>query len=401
MKNMAIITLIPKAYTFNCNRLFFYLCLILYLLIGGNNTAMGHKLKGAPYAVDFLLQFQNTDFTKGTFEDTEFSEGVVHLLHNPKNQKFIKRGIFLSPVIEARFPFNELLPSWNFTLPAGCGFRIDFRLSTDNKQWTPWLFLGRDGYIPRKEAKNKIIKHNDIEVDIDYLLPKPPQQYFQFKISFYCKNGKASPLLHLFSISYSNSLEDKKLWEKFAKEDDTLTTPVAPVKLQVPYFSQLNAKKKLRYETCCPTCAAMIVNYFGKKIPMNEVIDANLDKEYKIYGVWPKTAQTLWKYSLRSYVRRFRNFNQIYEVLRSGLPIMASIQVPEGALTSAAIYNQTDDHLILLRGMTSNGDLFVNDPYANNESEGCRVYTQQEIQKTWLDRGGVGIIGEPIQNTTK
>ncbi|MCX7765263.1 MAG: C39 family peptidase [Candidatus Sumerlaeia bacterium] len=355
---------------------------------------MAHKLKGKQYAIDFLMQFEGTDFKNGTFEDTQFSGEAVQLKFSKKSKKFSTFGTYYSPIIKARFPFNELLPSWNVTLPESCGFKVEFRLSRDGKHWTPWLFLGGDGYVPNIELVEKNQQYEDIEVDVDYLLMQSPQNYFQFRISLYSKTGKATPELYLLSISYSNSLQDKQLWEQFTTHNDNFTTPVTPVQLEVPFFSQLSARKKLRGETCCPTCATMVLNYYGKKLTLNKVISANLDPVYGIYGNWPKTTQTLWKFGLRSYVRRFRNFNQVYEVLQKGTPIIASIQAQEGEISSAALYTRTDGHLILIRGMTTNGDLFVNDPYAHNEEEGCRIYKQEEIQRVWLDKGGVGIIAE-------
>ncbi len=368
--------------------------IILLLLFGGYYTAMAHKLKGKPYAVDFLMQFQGADFKNGTLEDTELAGKALQLKYSSKNKKFSTLGTFRSPIIKASFPFNELLPSWNVTLPDNCGFKVEFRLSRDEQHWTPWLFLGCDGYVPDIELVEKNKQYEDIEVDVDYLLMSSPYNYFQFQVSLYSKTGKASPGLHLLSVSYSNSSQDKQLWEQFTSHNDVLTTPVTQIELKVPFFSQLSARKKLRGETCCPTCATMVLNYYGKKIPLNEVIAANLDQVYGIYGNWPKTAQTLWKFGLKSYVRRFRNFKQVYEVLQKGSPIIASIQAQEGEITSAALYTRTDGHLILIRGMTSSGDLFVNDPYAHNEEEGCRIYKQAEIQKVWLDKGGVGIIAE-------
>ncbi len=356
---------------------------------------MAHKLKGGEYATDVLVHIEGKKFEKGKFRRTEMFGKNVRLRKSTRTGMFAKRGTFVSAPIRAKFTFNEILPSWNITVPAECGFRIDLRLSNNGTSWSPWMYIGSEGEVRESKRDKKRTEYADIEVDIDYLLISSAAQYCRFRVMFFSSDGSATPLLHLFSISYTNSLENKKIWQRFGDTRDEITTPPRAIDLKVPFFSQLDAPEKVRGSTCCPTCATMVLHYFGRNIALNDVIAANYDTEYKIYGIWPKTAQTLWRYGLRSYVRRFRSFRQIYEMLEQGVPIIISIQAKEGEITSAARYKKTPGHILIIRGMDKKGNILVNDPYAKNTKEGCRAYTRKEIRNIWLDKGGVGIVVEP------
>ncbi len=374
----------------------FYGFLILLFLAEGKDKAMPHQLKGVQYATDLLERIDDKTFDRGTLNGTEKSTGGIRLERNEVTLRFAKKGTYTSPVFRNKFPFNELLPSWNVTLPGETGFRIDLRLSNNGKQWSPWLYLGSDGITESTEKDDKITSHDDILVDVDYILMDNTKWFTQFRVSLFSKNGHDSSILHHITLSYSNSMKDMAIWEQYADSRDDLTSVPASICLNVPYISQLTAPEDIKLATCCAASVAMVLNYWGRKISFEEVIEVNYDTEYKIYGNWPKTAQTLWRYGLHSCVRRYRNFQQVYDTLKKGIPIIASLQVKKGELTSAAIYTETKGHILVIHGMDRRGNILVCDPWANNEKEGKRPYKKSEMQAIWLDKGGVGIIGAPF-----
>ena len=70
---------------------------------------------------------------------------------------------------------------------------------------------------------------------------------------------------------------------------------------------------------------------------------------------------------------------------------MASIRVDRGELKSAR-YKSSKGHLILLVGYTPNGDYIVNDPYSEVPNGAEIEYTEADIGKVWLDKGGVAVV---------
>jgi hypothetical protein len=52
---------------------------------------------------------------------------------------------------------------------------------------------------------------------------------------------------------------------------------------------------------------------------------------------------------------------------------------------------QTAGHLIVIRGVTKEGDLIVNDPASKDKGNGA-VYKAKELEIAWFGHGGVGYI---------
>ena len=356
---------------------------------------MAHILKGMPYATDYLLCQDGRDFSKGTFNHTELHNDSVRLQASPHTHHLFKHGDYVSAPIKCPFQFNEILPSWNITMFPECGFRIDLRVSNDARAWSPWLYLGSEGIFPEGSNEKKIRSHGDIKVDIDYIIMESTARYCQYRVIMHSATGATSPTLEAFSLSFTNSTGDKNLWEIHMRLEDVPTSTIICSDLPVPYLSQLDVRENISNTVCCPTCVAMILAYYGRSVSLHEAIEANFDPEYKLWGIWPKTSQTLWRYGLRSHIRRFRNFHQVSDILKSGIPVIASIQVAKGELLSAPYYSESSGHIIVIRGIAKNSNILVNDPFARNAEEGSRPYSREEIQKIWLDKGGVGIIAYP------
>jgi hypothetical protein len=79
----------------------------------------------------------------------------------------------------------------------------------------------------------------------------------------------------------------------------------------------------------------------------------------------------------------------------AGVPVIASIRVRPGELDGAP-YPKTDGHLLVVRGFTADGNVIVNDPYAEPGSI-RRVYQRAQFERVWQDgsHGAVYLIAPP------
>lgn len=353
-----------------------------------------NKLLGNPYAVDVLLIHErNADFTEGEFQGTALApgdkDGVALQKRNAK--EYEPTGMYYSGVIQAEFPFNELLPSWNFDLPEDTGVVVDIRVGRGKRKWSEWFQLGRDG-VRFPEESTPVLTSKWGEVDVDYLLLSEACTMFQYRVSYHTKNPAFSPCLKLFAISYSNSLGEKGLWKRWHRDHPGLSSKASvPIALDVPYRSQLAASRRLRGSICCPTSVAMVLGFYGNDLPTTDVARLCYDQGTRIYGNWPKAAQVLSQFGLRSWIQRFRTFDDAAVELAKGRPIIASTRSTRSDVQGTP-YRPTAGHVIVIRGITADGDIMVNDPASSSEEKGKTVRSRDYMQRIWLDKGGVGII---------
>jgi len=363
---------------------------------------MPNLLTGKPFAVDSLFAARTSGSFKGTSDNLAWNTRRGGLVLVPpfkgagSRSKEI-RGTFVSEVVEAEFPFEEMLPSWNLQLDEKVqGYWVELRVSADGEKWSPWFYFGSGGTAVARKGKRVAKAPAWGEVYIDYLMLKKPAKFFQYCVGLESErealaNPATRPVLRRFFVSYSNVEGDEELYRSRANG-------AKPPRLRkdflipMPYRSQRTvSEKSLRHQICCPTCVSMILEANGVHKETLEVAAEALCHETKIYGVWPRAVQTAANNGMEAWVDRFRGHAQVKTVLASGQPVMASIRVNKGDWKHKG-YGTSGGHLILLRGIRSNGDYIVNDPYATGPGGAEIDYSEADLEKVWLEKGGVGIL---------
>ncbi|MEE1371069.1 MAG: C39 family peptidase [Bacilli bacterium] len=136
--------------------------------------------------------------------------------------------------------------------------------------------------------------------------------------------------------------------------------------LDIPAYYQddysdviLSSGKTVACCGCGFTSSSMIVSYLtGENITPREFVDT-WSKQYYVPGTgmsWGLPQAAAEHYGLGDVIQTY-DFNEAYEALKDGHPVMSS-QGP-GIFTQGG-------HLIVLRGIDSNGKILVNDPNKNN-----------------------------------
>lgn len=328
----------------------------------------------------------------------KFTGEKVNMGWNSKTSSLVARtdgkrpkAKYTSDVISCRFPATEFLPSWNIQLPQkDHSFKVFIRVGDESKlKFSPWMFMGEGGAWVQETAEKTEAKGWGTS-KIDYLKLTKPASAFQFKVEFQttpAASADESPMLRRFFVHYSGEAPRPQPALGSASTNRAFRVPV-------PYRSQLDVSQKaLRHIICCPTCVAMVLEHHGINQPTLSVCESVYDQRHKIYGIWPKAAQAAAQYGCRAWVHRFRSMSNVRERLNTGMPIIASIRTEEGQLRGAR-YPRSNGHLIVITGYRGNSKVRVNDPYSAGSSGGEIEYETSDIEKVWLDNGGVAILIE-------
>lgn len=364
---------------------------MLFLIFMQN--VLANKLVGHRFAISDLKFFETQpDFQGGEFNRTIFKKEKGLVLRNKDHSP--TTGSYVSPLIKTPFPLTELLPSWNVEAPPSTGFTISIQITTDTLNFSPWLFLGREGESPLPDPR--VLSFNKAIVDVDYIMTPEPFSHYRWRVDFFTTDPKRSPELKLFTVCYGNSKGDEALFKKFAKKDVIQKNLVK--KLNVPYRSQLandpDISERIKLAICCPVSISMVLEYYNIKLPVRKICDLCFDSDNRVWGNWPRAAQTLHRFGLRAYVAQIRSFEEIQPFIARGVPLVASIKAFEGDLVSAP-YKQVPGHILVIIGVDKDDTVWVNDPYNPDGKAGPRLWTRKEIEKVLIGRGGVVIVAEP------
>ncbi len=315
---------------------------------------------------------------------------------------------YTSPWFRADFPFNEVLISWNVDVPEKAGFAVALRFEhggegevarEGEKAASAWYHLGRFGGHPGVEGV--IMEDGGGKVEIDCFRAKGLYRMYQYRVSLAGgnagndpANGGTSglPRIQRVSVIVSNTTGDRTLHEKHARRPGP-PPPYVPLRLDVPFRSQQSEDATISGRICSPTSVAMVMAYRGVDRPTAEVAARAFDSDHDIYGNWPANVQAAYSFGLRGRLARFRSWDDAREKLAAGQPIVISIRDPEGVLRNAP-YRKTDGHLLVLCGFDEHGNPCVNDPAAPDAARGLTVYDREQMERVWLDQGGLGYLIE-------
>lgn len=303
--------------------------------------------------------------------------------------------------VETAIAFTELLPSWNVVAEANSGLKLLVRTRDQTTgQWSGWLYIGSWG-TTTDEGKDAIASDFG-QVKVDYLVLDQPADAFEMRVVF--ERDTEAPAGELGLRKLVAVVSGPAAWADACYVAPTATLPGTPranvqpmdeIDLNVPYRSQQVLPEALRSRTCSPTSTSMVIAYRGVDLTTLENANRIFDEEYDIYGNWGRAVARAGELGLDAELVRFRTWGQVRETLAAGQPIIASIRFGKGEFPSNPM-SSTAGHLIVIRGLTAEGDAIVNDP-AFREGGEAIVYAADELARAWLGHGGVGyLVGPPV-----
>lgn len=302
----------------------------------------------------------------------------------------VRAALFTSRVVEADFPFNEVVPSWNVDVPEGAGFHVELRVGRGGEAfWTPWYYLGAWGEIPSELPKTIRDEHG--VVDVDYFRSARRFDRVQYRVHLYAPATGRSPVLRRFALVYSHTLDDAALAAQYRHTPSSIPPDRWARRLPVPFRSQKVEEDRIRGSICSPTSTAMVMEHHGVDRPTRLMADVIYDPEYRIYGNWARAVQGAWLFGVPGQIERFSDWKSVKHHVAEDRPVIASIRVPRGWLRGAP-YRQSNGHLLVIVGFDEEGNVHVNDPAGETPASGVVTYAREDMERVWFGHGGIGYV---------
>lgn len=364
---------------------------LVWVAVSTRGERFSTALSNPPEMADQLDFFQSpADWSTGEAKDVRIDPATPpRLILGDSRSEFPRVGTWTSAERPTIRPFTELIPSYNPTCPPETGLRFDVRTrDARSGAWSPWFYTGSWG---RTLGKDERETRNEVgAVNIDYLVLRRPADAYQVRVRLYAFNldEKLNPALRRLTICYSGTEPDPAKREA-ARRPVAMPSDYAR-DLPVPFRAQGLAAKPLRPEICSPTSVSMVLQYHGFDRPTEENALGIYDAEYDLFGNWQRAVAWTGQNGFDAYLTRFRTWDQVKATIAAGQPIVASIRFKEGQCPSF-VMPKTAGHLIVIRGVTRDGNFIVNDPASKDRGNGA-VYKADDMARAWLDHGGVAYI---------
>jgi hypothetical protein len=314
-----------------------------------------------------------------------------------------------SPVFSPGFAFTELVASWNADTPTGSLVEVDMQASPDGSRWTKWYVMGlwtyNDTIFHRTSVGGQGDSDGYIAIDT-FVAGKVPMTSYRLQVVLTRASAKA-PTPTVRSLGAMTSAVPAK----FALPTPRAFTGAATLPGAVPQFSQeIHAGQYPEYDGggeawCSPTSTTMVLGYWGQYpsaadmayIPtsyadpqVDYAARYTFDYHYNGTGNWPFNTAYAARYGLDAFVTRLRSLDEAEAFIRAGIPLVASIAVDPNKL-DGFLFKGSNGHLLVIVGITADGNVVANDPAATSDATVPRTYDRGQFEDAWLNHSG-GIV---------
>ncbi len=265
--------------------------------------------------------------------------------------------------------------------PQGARARLRVRVRPVGGAFGPWAPLGvygSGGDLPRSEVGTDAAQ---VEVQVDTLVLPTPADAIEVRLELDRGLASGPRLRRLALLGWLD--KDR------AKTPDLALDGPHPAwgrDLDVPQRSQRAEDPAIAGRICSPTSLGMVLAFHGHDLSTAEVAARVLDHGASIYGNWSFNVAFAATLGRTASVARATSMADLDAEIAAGRPVVLSHRYKAGELTGAAV-GDTDGHLIVARGVTSEGDVVVNDPASPPAGPIRRVYRRAELARTWLGNG--------------
>ena len=302
-------------------------------------------------------------------------------------------------------PFTELVASWQVGTPVGTWARVDVQVREGTAQPTPWFTLARWAYGDDSIRRSSVPGQDcgNATVDVDTLRAAPGRNFdaHRLRVTLYTRHGQHAPTPAVRGLSVMTSAVPDRT-------DVPVSTPAGggPILLDVPTYSQQRHRGHLPEfggggaAWCSPTSTRMVLDYWGDRVgadalarlgpdhPDPQVDHAarhTYDYAYRGTGNWAFNTAYAAHAGFDAYVTRLRDLTAAERFLADDVPLVLSVSFRPDELDGAGY--GTDGHLLVLTGLTRDGNVIVNDP-AGDDGAGHetvrRYYDRRQFETVWL-----------------
>jgi len=294
---------------------------------------------------------------------------------------------WVSPWHTARFPFDELIYSWQIQIPEKQGFRLYLQVTLTDQETSPWLYAGYWGDVDKITNRERPrFEHGYVAMD-DLFLQKPGLAY-RFKVVDEGKENLSQlPSLRVICINHNPEDEQKQEFQPPAKG-----WPRRSYVLDIPLRLQIDSQGTPRPSRCQSAAMASALQFFGQPLPLEDIIAWIYDTEYGYPGLWPRIIGFASQQGYEAYIERFQNWNDVLETLQQGKIILCSIRLPEGEHISPP-YPDIGNHIVVLNGITKDGRVVVTDSALRHNNAGylCQ-WLHEDFETAWFVKAGIAMV---------
>ncbi|MGW3472702.1 C39 family peptidase [Saccharopolyspora sp. NPDC000995] len=364
----------------------------------------------APSAIDYHQWHSADDFQSGTAEGVrsggagiQIDEPIGTAAHPAPDGRArdYDYARWTSPLQATGFGATQLVASWNAATPPGTWLLLEMRGRTNTGARTRWYTMGEwasgDADIHRTSLAGQSDVHGTVNVDTFTTSPGTTLSGYQLRATLYRAVGTpVSPSLSMLGAMTS-------------RIPDRFGVPTSGpggawgIELQVPRYSQnVHSGHFPQYggggeAWCSPTSTEMVVEYWGKRPPEQDLawigpqhpdpaVDnaarQTFDYAYDGTGNWSFNAAYAATHGLEAHITRLHSLADAELFIRSGIPLITSQSFAADELDGAG-YN-TDGHLMVIVGFTTNGDVIANDPASSDDAAVRNVYPRTQFENVWL-----------------
>lgn len=293
------------------------------------------------------------------------------------------KGEWTSPLVQPAFPFEELVYSWHLH-QRGDTFRLYLQVVFGSSDQTDWLYAGYWGAVTNAISNRQRPTFPRGILDMDFLKLTTRAIGFRFKVVAAGTNELTVPPA-LAVVATDNHAEA-------SAPPAEPEQPPARV-LDVPLRRQLNSEGARMKDRCQSAALASAMEYYGKSVPLEDIVRYSNDPEYNYPGIWPRVIGAAQEFGCDGYIERFRDWTAVRQTLAENKMILCSIRMKEGDCKSPP-YASMGNHIVVLDGVTDDGRVVVTDSALGKSGNGylCQ-WLQSDFETVWMrTKGGVAMV---------
>jgi hypothetical protein len=296
-------------------------------------------------------------------------------------------------MIRAAFPFDEMIYSWNARLRPHEGFRLYLKVAFGSGDESPWLYAGYWGAVNDLAATRAKPMFDRGELDMDWLRLKQRAASYQFKVV----EAGVAPLCARPSLSVVTTDDHPSAETSLHRDGAAGGAPATAARvLDIPLRRQVVSDGTVTPNRCQSAALASAMEYFGVKVPLQDIISLAYDREYAYPGIWPRVIGAANRFGFSGAIDRFRDWSAVRAALAANRVILCSIRLRKGECTSPP-YEEIGDHIVALNGVTDDGRVVVTDSYLGRSGRGYRCqWLREDFERVWMiNKNGVGLVIYP------
>jgi uncharacterized protein YvpB len=299
-----------------------------------------------------------------------------------------KRSRLATFPVKPGFEFDQLILSWNIRCRGNPGrFIFDLEVSEDSLRWYRLDYLSwGDSNIVEPPGEKSIEGVGRVNVDV--LKLQRPMKYARVIVGHSGKEKGEKVFLRRLALSFSSNNPTWREYRRYHSGDAEIDYGM--IKLSVPYITQRSLEANREGGACSPTSVSMVLNYHIPGIDPEVIAWSAYDYENGIFGNWSYNVQAAFAAGLsKTWVARHCGFDEIYDEVSNGKPVVISIGYDYDELPNSPIHSAENGHLVVVIGFDGPDSVICNDPAGHGVDDGIIKYPRRELEEAWIGHTGV------------